>query len=225
MDMFIYTYVYANLRRLPGGIGEGPHERLHRRICVKSCGGGITLDHFDEISFEGISIRDYSLHIVASPEPEPWGGSDRAGRENSPQGPQGGPFSEKLRIAFLLKMFPTTLQERAMEDLDRLATDRKVHDKVVSLAQSSSKDSPSDAMDCSGVDEYDEDGYDDLDINAISKNHCARCDGNGHYARDCTTPAGKGKVGGKVEVLTKSRGRLSICQGQCGLHTLQTSRS
>ena len=49
----------------------------------------------------------------------------------------------------------------------------------------------------SGVDAYGDESYGDLDVNAISKNHCARCDGYGHYARDCATPAGKGKAGGK----------------------------
>lgn len=90
-----------------------------------------------------------------------------------------------------------------MEYLDRLGTYREVHDKIVSLAQSSSSYNPSDAMDCSAVDSYGDECYDEPDVNAISKNHCARCDGYGHYAKDCATPASKGKAGWKSKSASK----------------------
>ena len=73
---------------------------------------------------------------------------------------------------------------------------------MVGLAQSSSKYTASDAMDCSGLDREDNWGDDnkDIDIDAISKNHCARCDGYGHYAKDCPTQAGKAKCGKPTHV-------------------------
>ena len=107
-------------------------------------------------------------------------------------------LSEKLRIAFMIRMLPQSLQDRVQEHLDRLTTYQEVHDKVVSLVQSSSKYSSGDAMDCSQLDERsgspggsweDEEGE---DVNALSRFQCSRCNGYGHYARDCPTPPGKG---------------------------------
>ena len=62
-------------------------------------------------------------------------------------------LSEKLRIAFMISILPQALQARVEEQLDRLTTYRDVHSKIVSLAQSSSKYSVSDAMDGSGLDD------------------------------------------------------------------------
>ena len=106
-------------------------------------------------------------------------------------------LSDKIRIALLISILPNGLQERVMEHLDRLLTYNDVHDKVVSLVQASPKYMNGDAMDCSGLDReeyYGEDGG-EIDIDAISKNLCARCDGFGHYAGECDTPMGKGKRG------------------------------
>ena len=57
-------------------------------------------------------------------------------------------------------------------------------------------------MDCSAVDEYAEED-EDSDINPLSKIHCARCDGYGHYAQDCPTPPAKAKGKGKQEAASK----------------------
>ena len=51
-------------------------------------------------------------------------------------------------------------------------------------------------MDCSAVDNYDEED-EDSDINALSRNHCARCDGYWRCAQDCPTPPAKAKGKGK----------------------------
>ena len=104
-------------------------------------------------------------------------------------------LTEKLRIAFMLKILPTSLQERIAEHLDRLTTYNEVHDKIVSLVQSSSRYNLGDAMDCSAVDYGDYGQDEDADVNALSQNHCARCGGFGHYARECSTPNGKAAKG------------------------------
>ena len=101
-------------------------------------------------------------------------------------------LSEKLRIALLIGILPNSLQERIMEHLDRLITYNDVHAKVVSLVQASPKYMAGDAMDCSGLD-YNDDQYEDMDIDALSRDHCNRCGGVGHYARECPSPKGKGK--------------------------------
>ena len=106
-------------------------------------------------------------------------------------------LSEKMQVALLVKILPNTLQERVNEHLDRLVTYKDVHAKIVNLIQSSSKYSASDAMDCSGVDEYYEDSYEEADVNALARDQCARCGGVGHYAKDCSTPSAKGKSKGK----------------------------
>ena len=61
-------------------------------------------------------------------------------------------LSEELKIGFLLKVLPAALAEKVVEQLDRLKSYREVHDKVVSLVQSSSKYMLSDEMDCSQLD-------------------------------------------------------------------------
>lgn len=108
-------------------------------------------------------------------------------------------LSEKMRSALMISVLPGLLQDRIAEYLDRLTTYNEVHDKVVSLIQSSSKYAVGDAMDCSSLerDDYYGNEGEDIDTDAISKNHCSRSDGFGHYARDCATPAGKAKGGGK----------------------------
>lgn len=109
-------------------------------------------------------------------------------------------LSDKMRMALLISILPTSRQECIMEHLDRLTTYNEVHDKVVSVVQACPRYSASDAMDCSGLDYYEgytEDYTEEADIDAISRDHCARCGGFGHYARDCTTPKGKGKEKGK----------------------------
>ena len=105
-------------------------------------------------------------------------------------------LSDKLRIALLISILPNGLQERVMEHLDRLATYIEVHDKLTSLVQSSTRYNVGDAMDCSGLDHGDELG-DDLNIDAVSRDQCSRCWGYGHYAKDCPSPKGKTKGGGK----------------------------
>ena len=56
-------------------------------------------------------------------------------------------LSEKMHT-LLVRILPTNLQERIVEQLDRLTTYRDVPDKIMSLAQSSAKYAVSDAMDC-----------------------------------------------------------------------------
>ena len=48
-------------------------------------------------------------------------------------------LSEKMQIAFMLRNLPSTWQDKVCEHLGRLTTCREVHDKVTSLAQSSSR--------------------------------------------------------------------------------------
>ena len=85
-------------------------------------------------------------------------------------------LSEKMRIAFMIRILPQALQERIQEHLDRLTTYQEVHDKAVNLVQSSAKYGGSDAMDCSGLDDWYGDlcvspNHEEEDINAISKSH------------------------------------------------------
>ena len=105
---------------------------------------------------------------------------------------------------FALKVVPTTLAGKAVEQLDRPKSYREVHDKVVSLVQSSSTCLLSGDMDCNQVEtnvpgERGSWDADELSLDALQKDHCARCGGFGHYANLCAIPAGTdlGKGGGK----------------------------
>lgn len=57
-------------------------------------------------------------------------------------------LSEKLRIAFMLRILPATLQERVTGHLRHLITYHEVYGKVVSLVQSFARYNPGDAMGC-----------------------------------------------------------------------------
>lgn len=109
-----------------------------------------------------------------------------------------------MQVALLVKILPNALQERVNEHLDRLMTYKDVHAKIINLVQSSSKYNLNDAMHCSAVDDYDNEFYDDTDVNALAKDQCGRCGGMGHYARDCPTPIGKGKGEGKARPIQES---------------------
>ena len=122
-------------------------------------------------------------------------------------------LSEKLRTALMISILPQTLQERAVEHFDRLTTYNDVHAKIIGLVQASSRYSASDAMGCSAVDEYTEED-EDSEINALSKNHCTRCDGYGHYAQDCPTPPAKAKGKGKQKA---SRQETDAPSGKGGM--------
>ena len=102
-------------------------------------------------------------------------------------------LSEKMQVALLVKILPNALQERVNEHLDRLTTYKDVHAKIINLVQSSSKYNLNGAMDCSAVDDYDNEFHEETDVNALTKDQRGRCGGMGHYARDCATPASKGK--------------------------------
>ena len=105
----------------------------------------------------------------------------------------------------MIQILPQSLQDRVQEHLDRLTTYSEVHDKVVGLVQASSKYSGGDAMDCSQLEEQSgEPGgspweEQEDEINAPSRFQCARCQGYGHYARDCPTPPTKGAGKGKSD--------------------------
>ena len=109
-------------------------------------------------------------------------------------------LSETMKIAFLLKAPPTALGDRLMELMDRLVTYKEVHDKIVNLVQSSSRYNYGDAMDVSGVDstvprDGGEEMGEEISLDALSRDTCARCGGFGHYAKDCATPQGKARPG------------------------------
>ena len=93
-------------------------------------------------------------------------------------------LSEKMRVALLVKILPNALQERVNEHLDRLTTYTDVHAKIINLAQSSSKYNVNDAMDCSAVDDYDDESYDDADVNALARGERSHCGGKGRYLCD-----------------------------------------
>ena len=70
----------------------------------------------------------------------------------------------------MIRILPSTLQDRVAAHLEHLTTYSDVHDKVVSLVQASSRYGASDAMDCSGLgreEYYGEDGG-EVDIDAIT---------------------------------------------------------
>ena len=77
-------------------------------------------------------------------------------------------LSEKMQVALLVKILSNALQERVNEHLDRLTTYKDVHGKISNLVQPSSKYSLSDAMDCSAVDDYNDEAYGEADVNALA---------------------------------------------------------
>ena len=125
-------------------------------------------------------------------------------------------LSEKMQVAQLVKILPNALQERVNEHLDRQTTYKDVHANIINLVQSSSKYNLNDAMDCSAVDDYDDEFYDDTAVNALAKGQCGRCGGMGHYARDCATLATRVRAEAKqgrcrdLEML-RSRARMVLC--------------
>ena len=100
---------------------------------------------------------------------------------------------DKMRIALLISVPPNALQEGVMEHLGRLTTYGEAHDEVVSLVNASSKYPVGDAMDCSSL-AYDQE---ELDIDAVARDQCSNCLGYGHFSRNCPSPKGKAKGGGK----------------------------
>lgn len=108
---------------------------------------------------------------------------------------------EKMKIGCIFMVFPKSLSEKVVEQFGRFKTYREVHDKVVSLVQSFYKYSLRDEMDCSLLDSPASRGGsvhdDDISLDAVSRDHCARCAGFGHYASTCPTPPhmGLGKGG------------------------------
>lgn len=133
-----------------------------------------------------------------------------------------------MKIAFPLRALPVALRDRLMELMDRLVTYQEVHAKIANLVQSSSNYNHGGAMACSGVeaptvlrDGVDETG-EEVPLDALSRDICARFRGYGHYATDCATPQGKARPGkgtgkgqGKGSDTTAGKGQQRLCY-HCG---------
>ena len=88
------------------------------------------------------------------------------------------------------------MQSRIMEHLDRLKTYAEVREKVVARCQSAGG---GDDPDCGQLETpewqegiWQEEEWEDPDVQALANNVCYNCGGSGHLAR-----AGPGKGGGK----------------------------
>ena len=109
---------------------------------------------------------------------------------------------------------------------------------MVNFVQASSKYQYADAMDVSYVDSSaaprsgGDEAEEDIPLDALSRDTCARCGGFGHYAKKCATPdgktrlkgAGKGQGYGKGQDVDKGQGQARLCCN-CGRlgHTKATS--
>ena len=126
-------------------------------------------------------------------------------------------LSPKVKRAFLMNVLPAAMQNRVMEHLDRLKNYAEVREKIVALCQTASG---LDEADCGQVEHdwqdgcggnwQEEDWSEEADLQELADMKRHRCGGQGHMARNCSTPAkGNGKAG-------KSGGKGQGQQGRKG---------
>jgi hypothetical protein len=122
-------------------------------------------------------------------------------------------IDSKIKSAVLTAMCPEEVQNLIFQWMDTKTTYDDLRDKVVALSQNRAGEAKPKPMEVDQVrggfsewwhwdgGEYDENGATeevekDVEVDYVGES-CLRCGGMGHYARECPTPKGKGKGGGK----------------------------
>jgi hypothetical protein len=123
-------------------------------------------------------------------------------------------LDSKIKSAVLTSMCPEEVQNLIFQWMDNKTTYEDLRDKVVALSQNRAGEAKPKPME---VDQIKGGGYDwwywdgggevydssvteepekEVEVDYVGES-CLRCGGHGHYARECPTPKGKGKGGGK----------------------------
>ena len=130
---------------------------------------------------------------------------------------------EIIKTALLTSMLPNDFQDYVFQWSDASSDFKSIKDKVLALAMNRASLSRPVPMEVDRVraeewgdeqaqeeewgNEHDDDG--EREVHYVGE-HCLRCGGHGHYARECPTPKGKGKgEQGKGAGKAKGKGKYN----------------
>ena len=107
-------------------------------------------------------------------------------------------ISDMMKIGILIHMMPEELQDSILQHADKIKEYKLVKEKAVNLVDARARLRDPDAMDVGYYGHYEEECDNDdpeEEVGAVTEDmRCYRCQGYGHRASDCATPAkGKGK--------------------------------
>jgi hypothetical protein len=136
-------------------------------------------------------------------------------------------MDDKILQAVLTSMCPEEVQNLIFQWADDKTSYKDIRDKVIALSQNRAAERRPKPMEVDQVKEYgwEQEWWDykedeaewseegnEVKVDYVGET-CLRCGGLGHYARECPTPKGKGKGGGKNGGYKGSKGYGKECGG------------